>query len=72
MLHSLHLVGIDEALMEAAASVEPELLRSLDAVHVATAIAVRDEITAVVTYDRGMAEAARVNGFVVESPGAAS
>ena len=72
LLQSLHLVGIDEALMAAAVSVDPEFLRSLDSIHVATAIAIRDEVAAVVTYDRRMAEAASANGFVVESPGAAS
>ena len=46
----------------------PTLLRSLDALHLATALSVREEIGAFVTYDRSLAEAAKARGMAVLSP----
>lgn len=45
------------------------VLRSLDAIHVATALAFRDDWKAFVTYDARQAETARALGLRVESPG---
>jgi predicted nucleic acid-binding protein len=45
------------------------LLRSLDAIHLATALAYRDDWRAFVTYDARQADAARALGLPVESPG---
>ena len=42
----------------AAAAVEPPALRTLDAIHLATALAVREDLTTIVTYDRRLAAAA--------------
>ena len=44
------------------------VLRSLDAIHIATALAYRDDWTAFVTYDARQAEVARALGLPVESP----
>ena len=44
------------------------LLRTLDAVHLATAMAVGDELEAIVTYDERMIEAARLVGLQTASP----
>jgi predicted nucleic acid-binding protein len=41
----------------------PQTLKSLDAIHLATALSVRSAITALVTYDRGLARVASVQGF---------
>ena len=41
---------------DAAAALDPRVLRSLDAIHLAAAQLFGDELTAVVTYDRRMAE----------------
>ena len=43
-------------------------LRSLDALHLATALAIGPSLTAVVTYDVRMAEAARALGLRVTAP----
>ena len=43
-------------------------LRSLDAVHLAAAQVVGQELRAVVTYDRRMADAARDLGLAVAAP----
>lgn len=56
-----------------AGAYQDPLLRSLDAVHLATAQALTDggeELTAFVTYDKRLIEAARAVGMHVEHPGA--
>jgi predicted nucleic acid-binding protein len=64
--------GIDERPMTAdvisvARRVEPMILRSLDAIHLATAVLVDADI--VVTYDDRLADACRRNSLAVEAPG---
>ncbi|MGW7258156.1 type II toxin-antitoxin system VapC family toxin [Streptomyces sp. NPDC054834] len=44
-------------------------LRTLDAIHVASALSLRDDLTAVVTYDRRMLETARAEGLPAHAPG---
>ncbi|OIJ93416.1 PIN domain-containing protein [Streptomyces colonosanans] len=46
-------------------------LRTLDAIHVASALSLRDDLTAVVTYDRRMLETARAEGLSAYAPGMA-
>lgn len=47
----------------------PGRLRSLDAIHAATAARLGPELTALVTYDQRMADAARGAGLPVAMPG---
>jgi uncharacterized protein len=47
----------------------PGRLKASDAIHVATAEALGDELISFVTYDRRMATVARSRGLVVASPG---
>lgn len=47
----------------------PTTLRSLDAIHLAAALDIRDDLAAFVTYDRRLFEAARGVGLPVRSPG---
>lgn len=47
----------------------PGNLRSLDAIHVASAMQLGSELVALVTYDRRMADAARGAGLPVAMPG---
>jgi len=56
-MERLYLAPIDEELLNAAATVDPGVRRSLDAIHLAAAQLFGDELTAVVTYDRRMAAA---------------
>ncbi|MFC8571124.1 type II toxin-antitoxin system VapC family toxin [Streptomyces sp. NPDC057245] len=44
-------------------------LKTMDAVHVASALALRDDLTALVTYDRRMLETARAEGLPAHAPG---
>ena len=51
-----------------AATLDPPALRSLDAIHLATAREARDELQAVVTYDARLAAAATAEGLEVLAP----
>ena len=52
------LVDVDRRILVAAATLDPPALRTLDAIHLATALAVREDLAAIVTYDRRLAAAA--------------
>jgi predicted nucleic acid-binding protein len=62
-------VELDEALAWEAAGTGRPALRALDAIHVASALLLGDEIDAFVTYDDRQAAAAREAGLAVRSPG---
>ncbi|MEV7108594.1 type II toxin-antitoxin system VapC family toxin [Streptomyces atroolivaceus] len=49
----------------------PASLRSLDAIHVASALAIGDAIDSLITYDKRMLDAAREAGLVAFAPGMA-
>ena len=62
-------VALDRELLDAAATLVPgERLRSLDAIHLASAHALTSDLRAVVTYDERMAVAAFALGMVIEAP----
>ncbi len=63
LLDSLTLLRLSTALCERAAMLEPVTLRSLDALHLAAALELGDELEAVVTYDQRLAEASRALGI---------
>jgi predicted nucleic acid-binding protein len=44
------------------------MLRSLDAINLATAMLVRDEIDALVTYDQRLADVAEAEGIPIVAP----
>jgi predicted nucleic acid-binding protein len=68
VLDRLELVRLNNAVLNAAGLMKPDELRSLDAVHLATAALFEDTLSDVVTYDARMATAARGHGWVVASP----
>jgi predicted nucleic acid-binding protein len=70
VLRRFDLLRLSERVLSAAGSLEPSELRSLDAIHLATAAQLGASLTAVVTYDVRMAEAARAQGIRVVAPGA--
>ena len=69
-LRRVDLVGIDDRILDAAGILEPAILRTLDAIHIASALALGDDLDSVVTYDERMAEGARRLGLPVVGPGA--
>jgi predicted nucleic acid-binding protein len=67
-------IELDAAVRAAAAAYVDPNLRSLDAIHLATAdqlVASGKNVSAFVTYDERLAEAARACSFSVVAPGAA-
>jgi hypothetical protein len=69
-LSGLTLVRLDEVVQKLAGTIGPPELRSLDAIHLATALSLGDLPEAFVTYDRRMAVAGRTLGLNVITPGA--
>ena len=67
-LRRLDLVGIDDRILDTAGTLEPGVLRTLDAIHVAVAMAIGDDLEAIVTYDERMVEAARLMGLPTVTP----
>lgn len=69
LLEALEIIELDAGLaLAAAAAVGPNSLRSLDAIHLASAQAVAGSLGAFVTYDARLAEAAESLGLPVASP----
>jgi predicted nucleic acid-binding protein len=69
VLRAISLVAIDDAVIERASQIPPASLRSLDAIHVTTALALADDLGVLITYDRRMQSAARVHGLPILAPG---
>jgi len=72
VLSRLHRVEINAAVRAAAAAYTEPMLRTLDAIHVATAellVASGKSLTAFVTYDKRLADAAARTGLPVAAPG---
>ncbi len=68
LLAYIHLIRPDDLLFASAADVEPLSLRALDAIHLATALSLGDELAGMVVYDRRLAAAARDAGLTVFAP----
>ncbi|MBA3421200.1 MAG: type II toxin-antitoxin system VapC family toxin [Thermoleophilaceae bacterium] len=71
VLEGLDLVPLGRPLLSSSARLGPPRLRTLDAIHVASALAFASDLEAFVSYDRRQLEAAGDAGLRVISPGAA-
>lgn len=67
LLDRVALVSLDDATMTRAVDAHSGL-RTLDALHLATALELRDVIASVLTYDHDLAAAARAHGLRVSDP----
>lgn len=65
----LDLVPLDRALQDLACEIGQPLLRTLDALHLASALLLSEQLTAFVAYDQRLTNAARAAGLVVVVPG---
>ena len=63
VLDSITLTEITTSLFEEAGRMDPTSLRTLDALHLAAALDLGDDLEALVTYDDRLAEAAALNGM---------
>jgi predicted nucleic acid-binding protein len=69
VLDSLTLIEVTPAMFEQAGRLDPPVLRSLDAIHLAVALDLGDDLDGLVTYDDRLAEAAILNGIPVAALG---
>jgi len=68
VLRRLQLLRVNDRVLSDAGRLEPAELRSLDAIHLATAQQFGTSLRRVVTYDARMADAARALGWSVSAP----
>jgi uncharacterized protein len=68
LLEVMDFVELDEEIAARSAALGPPGLRSLDAIHLASALELGEGLDAFVTYDARQADAARALGLPVESP----
>jgi predicted nucleic acid-binding protein len=68
VLSRVDLVRVNDRILNTAGTLMPESLRSLDAIHLATAQQLGRDLATVVTYDERMADAANRVGLKVTSP----
>ncbi|MGH3869987.1 MAG: type II toxin-antitoxin system VapC family toxin [Pseudonocardiaceae bacterium] len=67
----IDLVPLDRTVHDLASDIGDPLLRTLDALHLASAVLLSDELTVFVAYDQRLTSAAQAAGLVVATPGAA-
>ena len=70
LLADLTMMPVTDSVAELAEDVSPPGLRSLDAVHLASAIELGDDLTGFLVYDKRLRDAAVVAGLPVQTPGA--
>jgi uncharacterized protein len=68
-LQRIDLVRVNERILNAAGVLRPPQLRSLDAIHLATAQELGDDMTALISYDDRMVAAAKQLGYRIVQPG---
>ncbi len=68
LLAGVHLVRLDDALLDQAAGLDPTELRSLDSIHLAAAASLGDDLAAVVSYDDRLLAAAASLGLPTATP----
>jgi predicted nucleic acid-binding protein len=68
VLARLDLIRVNDRVLNAAGALQPPEIRSLDAIHLASAQQLATDLRQVVTYDDRMIDAARTLGLKVTSP----
>jgi len=68
VLRRIQLLRLNDRVLGDAGTMQPADLRSLDAIHLASARQLGPSVRQIVTYDERMAEAARAIGWSVASP----
>lgn len=69
VIDELDLVPLDRAVQDIACDIGDPLLRSLDALHLASALLLGTELTTFISYDHRLSDAARAAGLVIATPG---
>jgi predicted nucleic acid-binding protein len=68
VLDAIVLLSLPTETFEHAAELEPSLLRGLDAIHLAAALDLGDDLDGIVTYDERLAAGAALHGITVIAP----
>ena len=68
VLDQIDLIDLDQRIRILARTAEPVTVRSLDAIHLGTALHSRAGLTSFVTYDKRLLDTARAAGLPVDSP----
>jgi uncharacterized protein len=71
VLDLIDLIDLDPRIRILARTAQPATVRSLDAIHLGTALHARPGLTSFVTYDKRLLDAAQAAGLPVDSPGPA-
>lgn len=61
-------IPLSESILQFASTCQPPMLRSLDAIHLASALHEREDIDWMLVYDKRLLEVANLNGLNVASP----
>lgn len=69
VLNDLDLIPLNRAVQDLAADIGESPLRTLDALHLASAVLLDDELTAFIAYDHRLVGAAHAAGLTVATPG---
>jgi uncharacterized protein len=68
VLDQIELIDLDSSIRILAQTVRPVTVRSLDAIHLGTALHVRHVLTSFVTYDKRLLDAALAAGLTADAP----
>jgi uncharacterized protein len=68
VLDQIELIDMSPRVRTLAQTVRPPTVRSLDAIHLGTALTVRRSLTSFITYDKRLLEAAAAAGLPADSP----
>ena len=68
LLDGVAFITLTADVCERAAELDPSILRSLDALHLASALLLADDLDGVLTYDARLAEACGAHGVAVLAP----
>ena len=69
LIRGVGLIRVDEPLLDRAADLEPGDLRTLDAIHLASALEIGPDLGVFLVYDTRLKAAAEAYGLQAESPG---
>ena len=69
VLGDFDLTPLDRAVQDLASDIGDQLLRTLDALHLASAVLMGEALTTFIAYDQRLVVAARSAGLVVATPG---